>query len=108
MHLLGKSIELTARLPGKKEEETLISIKEWDYNWQEMYQLKTPRKLPTGTILRVRAVFDNSADNPRNPHDPPQTVRLGEQTTHEMCFVFCGVHSKSAGFMKLGLNLTGR
>lgn len=107
MHLLGKSIELTAKVPGGKE-EVLISIPEWDYNWQEMYQLKTPRKLPRGTVLRVRAVYDNSSENPRNPSDPPRTARFGEQTTHEMCFVFCGVHSKSPSFMKLGLNVLGK
>ncbi|HYM09877.1 MAG TPA: hypothetical protein VEU62_04050, partial [Bryobacterales bacterium] len=32
--------------------------------------------------------FDNSADNIRNPHDPPQPVRWGEQTTDEMCIAF--------------------
>jgi peroxiredoxin len=80
MHLLGKDI----RIP------------EWDYNWQEQYELKEPMKLPKGTILRVRATYDNSADNPNNPSSPPRTVHIGEQTTDEMCFVFLGVASKSA------------
>jgi hypothetical protein len=102
MHLLGKKIELTAREPEKKE-ESLIKIDEWDYNWQEMYQLKTPRKLPRGTTLRVKAVYDNSADNPRNPSDPPRPVRFGEQTTNEMCFVFCGVSAAKPGFLKFTL-----
>ncbi len=108
MHLLGKSIELTARLPGRKEEETIISIPEWDYEWQEMYQLKRPRRLPAGTVLRVRATFDNSADNPRNPSDPPVGVRFGEQTHHEMCFVFAGIHTEKPGFPKITVNLFGR
>jgi peroxiredoxin len=106
MHLLGKKIELTAREPGGKE-ESVIRIDEWDYNWQEMYQLRTPRKLPKGTVLRVRAEFDNTADNPLNPFDPPRTVRFGEQTTNEMCFVFCGVHTAKPGFMKFTVNLLG-
>jgi peroxiredoxin len=108
MHLLGKSIELTARLPGKKDEEVLISIPDWDYEWQEMYQLKAPRKLPAGTVLRIRATFDNSADNPRNPSDPPVGVRFGEQTTHEMCFVFLGIHTEKPGFPKITVSLFGR
>ena len=107
MHLLGKSIELSAQLPGQKE-ETLISIEEWDYDWQEMYQLRKPKRLPKGTVLRVRATFDNSAGNPRNPSDPPVTVRFGEQTTHEMCFVFCGIHTKEPGFPKYTVSLFGR
>ena len=94
MHLLGRDIELTATLPGG-EELKLIRIGEWDYNWQEQYELKEPLKLPKGAVLRVRATFDNSADNPNNPSVPPRPVRLGEQTTNEMCFVFVGVSARS-------------
>jgi len=89
MHLLGKEIELTATPPGGKE-TSLVRIPAWDYNWQEQYEFKTPMALPKGTVLRVRATFDNSAGNPNNPTLPPKAVRFGEQTTDEMCFVFLG------------------
>ena len=92
MHLIGKDIELLATLPGEKE-KSLIRIPEWDYNWQEQYELKEPMKLPKGTVLRVRATYDNSTDNPHNPNSPPALVRIGEQTTNEMCFVFLGMSS---------------
>lgn len=95
MHLLGKDIELFATLPGEKE-KSLIRIPVWDYNWQEQYELKEPLKLPKGTVLRIHATFDNSADNPNNPSSPPRSVRLGEQTTDEMCFVFLGISSQAA------------
>ena len=95
MHLLGKDIELIATPPGE-EPRTLIRVPVWDYNWQEQYELKEPLKLPKGTVLRVRATFDNSAENPNNPSSPPKVVRIGEQTTDEMCFVFLGVSSQSA------------
>jgi hypothetical protein len=94
MHLLGKDIELRATVPGGQE-TTLIRIPEWDYNWQEQYELKEPMKLPKGTVLRVRATFDNSAANPNNPSNPPRMVGVGEQTTDEMCFVFVGVSTPS-------------
>ena len=94
MHLLGREVELFATMPGEKE-RLLIRIPEWDYNWQEQYELKVPLKLPKGTILKVRATFDNSKDNPNNPTSPPKDVRFGEQTTDEMCFVFLGIASKS-------------
>ncbi|AMV25663.1 Thiol-disulfide oxidoreductase ResA [Gemmata sp. SH-PL17] len=94
MHLLGKDIEMTATVPDGKE-QTLVRIPAWDYNWQEQYELKEPMKLPKGTVLRVRATYDNSASNPHNPSSPPQTVRFGEQTTNEMCFVFLGVSTES-------------
>lgn len=93
MHLIGKEIELLATPPGGTE-LSLIHIPVWDYNWQEQYELKEPLSLRKGTILRVRATFDNSADNPQNPSSPPRVVMLGEQTTNEMCFVFVGVASE--------------
>jgi peroxiredoxin/mono/diheme cytochrome c family protein len=102
MHLLGKDIELLMTRPGEKE-TSLIQIKQWDYNWQEMYQLKEPIKLPKGTTLRIKATFDNSADNPLNPSSPPKNVRIGEQTTDEMCFVFVGVEAQSPSWRKLSL-----
>jgi Copper type II ascorbate-dependent monooxygenase, C-terminal domain len=104
MHLLGKEIELVGTLPGEKA-KSLIRIPAWDYNRQEMYPLKEPMTLPKGTVLRVRATFDNSADNARNPHSPPKPVRIGEQTTNEMCFVFCGVSSPDPGWWKFRFNL---
>lgn len=96
MHLLGKDIEMTVTPPGGTE-TTLVRVPAWDYNWQEQYQLKEPLRLPKGTVLRVRATYDNSADNPNNPHSPPKAVGVGEQTTNEMCFVFLGVSSASPG-----------
>lgn len=92
MHLIGKDIELLMTPPEGKE-SSLIRIPEWDYNWQEQYELKEPLKLSKGTILRVKATYDNSSDNPLNPSSPPKTVMLGEQTTSEMCFVFVGIAS---------------
>jgi peroxiredoxin len=106
MHLLGKDIELRVTVPGGTE-ETLIRIPAWDYNWQEQYDLKEPLKLPRGTLLRVRATYDNSADNPMNPTHPPKVVRLGEQTTDEMCFVFLGV-SATGPFPQLLLPASSR
>src|SRR5689334_22595568 len=94
MHLLGKDIELTATQPDGRV-TSLVRGPEWDYNWQEQYDLKTPLKLPKGTLLRVRATFDNSTGNPNNPSNPPKDVQYGEQTTDEMCFVFVGVSTPS-------------
>jgi peroxiredoxin len=85
MHLLGKSVKITVTPPGGAP-ELLIDIPEWDYNWQEHYFFKSPVRVRTGTRFDIEAVFDNSAKNPRNPHDPPVDVRFGEQTTDEMLF----------------------
>ena len=67
----------------------LISINDWDFNWQGTYRFAKPVRLPKGSVICLHAVYDNSADNPKNPNDPPREVRWGEQSTDEMCL--CGV-----------------
>ncbi len=87
MHMLGRKIGMTAELPdGTKT--PLISIEDWDFNWQETYRFKNPPTFPKGTKLRLNAVFDNTEDNPRQPSHPPRLVRWGEATTDEMCIGF--------------------
>jgi len=87
MHLLGKSMRVTARQPGKTA-ESLIDILEWNYNWQDEYYYEKPIRLAAGTQLTVEATFDNSSANPSNPSAPPRRVTWGEETTDEMLFCF--------------------
>lgn len=86
-HLVCKSVKAEATLPdGQKK--PLIWIKDWDFAWQEQYQYAAPLKLPKGTKIDVEFKYDNSADNVRNPSNPPKRVRNGEQTTDEMAILF--------------------
>ncbi len=94
MHLLGKDIKLTMTPPGGKE-QLILDVKKWDYNWQEMYYLKEPIQVKSGTRFHIDAHFDNSEKNPLNPSSPPIRVTIGEQTTNEMCFMFLGGYSDS-------------
>ena len=87
MHLLGKDMRVTATLPDGKV-LPMVYVKDWDFNWQEMYHYREFVDLPAGTRLDMVAHFDNSADNPNNPSRPPKTVRWGEETTDEMCLAF--------------------
>ncbi len=87
MHLLGKSMKVTATRPNG-EPETLIDIERWNYNWQDEYYYEQPFTLPAGTVLKVEAAFDNSAANPSNPSSPPKRVTWGGETTDEMLFCF--------------------
>lgn len=99
MHMLGKSISVKMT-PPEGAAKTLVAIKEWDYNWQETYFLKEPLAVKAGTKFEVEARYDNSAKNPRNPFDPPRLVRIGEQTTDEMCFVFLGGTASGGGRLR--------
>ncbi len=82
-HYLGKDLRGWATLPDGSE-RTLIHIPSWDFNWQEEYFYDEPIALPAGTLVRMRYVYDNSADNPFNPNQPPKPVRHGFQSTDEM------------------------
>jgi hypothetical protein len=92
MHLLGKSVRVTLTPPGGKP-RTLVDIPEWDYRWQETYWFQKPILAPAGSRLEVVGVYDNSADNPNNPNDPPKRVAMGDQTTDEMLYAFLGATS---------------
>jgi peroxiredoxin len=92
MHMVGKEIKVTFT-PPEGAKQTLIAVKDWDYNWQETYFLKEPLPIKRGTRLEVEAIYDNSTANPLNPFSPPQDVNWGEQTTNEMCFIFLGATS---------------
>src|SRR5262249_46957164 len=83
--------------PPDGKPQTLIAIKDWDYNWQEVYTFQDKIPVMAGTILEVEAFYDNSSKNPNNPNDPPKPVLFGEQTTNEMCFVFIGATSDKPG-----------
>lgn len=82
-HYLCKEIRCDAVLPTG-EKKTLLSIKHWDFAWQEQYSTAELLVLPAGTELKMRWVYDNSANNPFNPTHPPREVRWGQQTTDEM------------------------
>lgn len=87
MHMIGREVKVTAYPPGE-EPEVLLWIDDWDFNWQNYYQFVQPRRLKAGTRLKLEGLHDNSADNFRNPHQPPRRVRWGEQTSDEMSLVF--------------------
>lgn len=82
MHLRGKSFEFSAVYPDGRNEK-LLNVPNYDFNWQIACRVKGEMILPKGTRIEASGVFDNSANNARNP-DPTAVVRAGEQTTDEM------------------------
>jgi hypothetical protein len=82
MHLRGTSARYDVTYPDGKT-ETLLSVPDYDFNWQSIYRFQEPRKMPKGTKLKWIGTWDNSPDNPRNP-DPKKEVGWGLQTWDEM------------------------
>lgn len=86
-HYLATDFRSWAVLPdGKKI--WLLRIADWDFNWQREYTYAEPISLPKGTTVCMQVTYDNSADNPRNPHVPPQRILIGRDTFNEMAQVF--------------------
>jgi hypothetical protein len=89
MHWLGKEMTVNVLPPDGKERQ-LIHVPDWDYRWQTVYEFVEPIKLPRGSQISVRARYDNSTGNPRNPHNPPKEITWGEAASDEMCTAFIG------------------
>ncbi|PYR42803.1 MAG: hypothetical protein DMF95_27485, partial [Acidobacteria bacterium] len=82
-HYRAREVKGLATLPDGTT-KWLIYIKDWDFRWQHVYRYVTPFVLPKGTTLEVQYTFDNSADNPRNPQQPPTRVLWGQWSKDEM------------------------
>jgi Tfp pilus assembly protein PilF len=82
-HFRGKDMQVWAELPdGSKS--WLLRIKDWDFNWQTRYSYTKPFNFPQETRLCMQIIYDNSAENPRNPTIPPERVLLGRRSRDEM------------------------
>ena len=82
-HYIGKDFHGWAVLPNG-EEVPLIHIPDWDFNWQGSFVYAEPVRLPAGATIHVEVTYDNSAENPRNPHNSPKRVTWGLASFQEM------------------------
>jgi peroxiredoxin len=82
MHWRGKDFLYELQFPNGTK-QTLLSVPQYDFGWQNTYRLEQPVAVPKGTTLHCVAHFDNSKDNPANP-DPKKAVYWGDQTWEEM------------------------
>ena len=106
MHLRGKSFRYEARFPDGRH-EILLDVPHYDFNWQNIYVLTEPKRMPQGSQIRCVATFDNSADNLSNP-DPSATVRWGDQTWDEMMIGYFDIVTLRSGTATQSVALAGR
>lgn len=81
-HLRGKKWEYKMILPDGTT-KTILSVPNYDFNWQTYYMFKEPLKVPKGAKIVSTAWYDNSAANKSNP-DAKVDVKWGDQTWEEM------------------------
>lgn len=88
MHFRGKRMKFIAKYPDGSE-ELLLSVPDYDFNWQLAHEFAEPYRIPAGTQIIAIGAFDNSTQNPANP-DPSAEINWGEQSWEEM---FMGFYS---------------
>lgn len=81
-HFLAQSFDVYATTPAGKQ-VWLLSIPRWDVDWVEAYRYRKPLLLPKGSVVHWKVVYNNSAENPHNPSDPPAEVHAGPTAKDE-------------------------
>jgi hypothetical protein len=91
MHLRGKAMAMEAVLPDGRT-RLLSYVDHFNFNWMNnyIYADDAAPVLPKGTLLRISAWHDNTANNPNNP-DPDQWVGWGDRTVDEMAHAWVNV-----------------
>ena len=83
-HFRGKAMEMSVIYPDGSN-EVLLSVPNYDFNWQTSYELSEPKIIPAGSKLVQHNWWDNSGQNKANP-DPSIEVTWGQQSFEEMLF----------------------
>ena len=99
-HYRGASSQLWIRYPDGKE-KLLLSLSQYDFNWQREYEFAEPIPVPAGSNLIAIYTYDNSKRNPANP-DPNRTVPWGDQSFDEM--LYTAVRYRWAGETSASMN----
>ncbi|MEE4284101.1 MAG: hypothetical protein V2I41_19350 [Pseudomonadales bacterium] len=83
-HYRGKASTFDLEYPDGSS-ETILSVPNYDFNWQRTYSFVEPKRVPKGTRIVHSTVYDNSSANPANP-DPEREVPWGLQSHDEMLY----------------------
>jgi hypothetical protein len=83
-HYRGRSSTFELVYPDGRA-ETLLSVPNYDFNWQRTYVLVEPKPVPAGTKIIHQTIYDNSTNNSGNP-DAERTVTWGLQSEDEMLY----------------------
>ena len=89
MHTRGKEMTYVLTYPDGRE-QVVLSVPNYDFNWQIFYELKEPLKIPAGSTLKLVGSYDNSVTNKWNPA-PQKEVYWSEQSWDEMYVGFTDI-----------------
>lgn len=72
MHQIGAEFKAYATTPT--DTIPLVHIPKWDFRWQELYRYRQPVVLRRGSVINIDGTYDNTAENPANPFNPPKLI----------------------------------
>jgi hypothetical protein len=82
MHFRGKDMTYIVSYQDGTE-EVLLSVPNFDFNWQLVHDFEEPVKVPAGSTIKTVSHWDNSIGNRYNP-SPDRDVYWSEQSWDEM------------------------
>jgi hypothetical protein len=86
MHLLGRSFSLVLN-PGTPQARTVLSVPNYNFDYQKAYNLKTPIPVHAGDKLQVTCTYDPTLAQklPILRKAPSHFVTWGDGSSDEMC-----------------------
>ena len=81
-HVRGKDFTYVLTYPDGRE-QILLRVPNYDFDWQFLYQLTEPIRVPAGSTVKSIARYDNSRANRVNPA-PHKEVYWSEQSWDDM------------------------
>ena len=85
-HVRAKSFDYRVVYPDGRE-QVMLTVPQYDFNWQLLYVLEEPLRVPAGSTVVVTARYDNSVRNKYNPA-PHKEVWWADQSWEEMFVPF--------------------
>jgi tetratricopeptide (TPR) repeat protein len=82
-HHLAREMRATAVARDGRVRD-LLWIRDWDFNWQDVYRYVSPQYLPAGTVVTMEYTYDNSGAARHGPHQPARRVTFGPNSSDEM------------------------
>ena len=103
-HYICETMKMTATHPDGTT-QVLLDIPDWDLDWQDTYFFGEPIILRAGTVVDAVITYNNSAENPENPFNPPQRIKWGRESTDEMgSITLVGVALDASDHQRLNLS----
>ena len=92
-HEIGSWFRMTVN-PGRPEEQVLLDIPDWRFDWQYQYEPVVPIVLDGDDIVRIECGWDRAR---RDPDLEPAYVLWADGTNDEMCFATITVRPVAGG-----------